>query len=107
VRVGDFNGDGKSDIVGRVLQSGQWWVGQSNGTSFDASLWATWNPNVTWVDIVVGDFNGDGKSDIAERYLQGGQWWTGISSGASFSTTLWDTWSPAVNWTDVQLMKNV
>jgi FG-GAP repeat len=56
VQVGDFNGDGKADIVGRVQQSGQWWAGISNGSFFNNSLWATWNPNVTWVDVHTGDF---------------------------------------------------
>src|SRR5437899_6364497 len=27
VKVGDFNGDGMLDIIGRVQQTGQWWVG--------------------------------------------------------------------------------
>jgi hypothetical protein len=103
VKVGDFNGDGMTDIIGRYLQTGQWYVGISNGSSFATALWATWNPNATWVDIQIGDFSGDGKDDLAGRYLQGGQWFTGVSNGSSaFTTTLWDTWSPAANWVDVQ-----
>jgi hypothetical protein len=46
----------QNDIVGRVSESGQLWVGASSGSSFSTSLWATWNPNVTWVDVVTGDF---------------------------------------------------
>jgi autotransporter-associated beta strand protein len=102
VKVGDFNGDGKTDIVGRVLQTGQWWIAQSTGSSFTNSLWATWNPAASWVDVQVADFNGDGKADITGRYLQGGQWWTAISSGSNFSTSLWTTWNPAATWVDVR-----
>lgn len=103
VHVGDFNGDGKSDIVGRYLQTGQWFVGISNGSNgFTTSLWETWNPNVTWVDIQVGDFSGDGKADITGRYLQGGSWWTGVSTGSSFTTSQWAAWNPNVTWVDVQ-----
>src|SRR5437016_1836393 len=91
-----------TDIVGRVAQTGQWWVAQSTGSSFGNSLWTTWNPNVTWVDVQVGDFNGDGKSDITGRALESGQWWTGISNGSSFSTSLWATWSTVVTWTGVR-----
>jgi hypothetical protein len=50
----DFTGDGKTDIVGRVLQSGQWWAGISTGSFFSTSLWATWSPNVTWVSVQNG-----------------------------------------------------
>jgi len=54
--VGDFNGDGKSDIIGRVAQNGQWWNGVSNGASFTNSIWTTWSSGVTWVDVRSGDF---------------------------------------------------
>jgi hypothetical protein len=103
VKVGDFDGDGKMDIVGRVLETGQWWVAQSNGSSFTSSLWATWSTTATWVDVQVGDFSGDGKADITGRWLEGGSWWTGVSSGSNFSTTEWTQWSTAVTWVDVNV----
>ncbi len=76
-------------------------MGQSTGSSFRNSLWATWSTAVTWVDVQVGDFNGDGKSDITGRVLQGGSWWTGLSNGSAFTTSQWGQWSPAVTWVDV------
>jgi hypothetical protein len=103
VKVGDFNGDSKMDIVGRVLETGQWWVAQSTGSSFTNSLWATWSTAATWVDVQVGDFSGDGKADITGRWLQGGSWWTGISSGSNFDTTAWAQWNAAVTWVDVNV----
>jgi hypothetical protein len=103
VQTGDFNGDGKTDIIGRDMRSGTWWVGLSKGTGFITSLWTTWNPNVTWVDVSVGDFNHNGKSDIIGRVLETGQWWLATSTGSSFTNTLWATWSPAVTWVDVKV----
>jgi hypothetical protein len=103
VKVGDFDGDGKMDIVGRVLRSGEWWVGASTGSSFTTSKWATWSTSVTWADVQVGDFDGDGKADIAGRALQSGEWWVGLSSGSSFTASKWATWSPAVTWVDVRV----
>jgi hypothetical protein len=103
VEVGDFNGDGKTDIVGRALESGQWWVAQSTGSSFTDQLWATWSTAATWVDVQIGDFDGDGKADIAGRYLQGGSWWVGLSTGSGFSTSQWDTWSTGATWVDVNV----
>jgi hypothetical protein len=102
VQVGDFSGDGKTDIVGRWLQGGQWWAGISTGSSFTNSLWATWSTAATWVDVQVGDFNGDGKADITARFQEGGTWWTGVSNGSMFTTTPWDTWSTGVTWVDVR-----
>jgi hypothetical protein len=103
VKVGDFNGDGKMDITGRVLQSGEWWVGLSTGSSFTTSKWAAWSTAVTWADVQVGDFDGNGKADIAGRALQSGEWWVGLSSGSSFTASKWATWSPAVTWVDVRV----
>jgi autotransporter-associated beta strand protein len=101
VKVGDFNGDGKSDLTGRYLEGGSWWTAISNGAKFTTTSWGTWSTAATWVDVRVGDFNGDGKADLTGRYLEGGSWWTAISNGTSFTTTHWDTWSASVNWVDV------
>jgi len=94
---------GPSSILGRVDQNGQIWSGVTTGSSFNSSLWATLNPNVTWVDVLTGDFTGDGRTDIAARDLETGQWWVAVSTGSSFTTTLWDTWNPNVTWVNVQV----
>jgi hypothetical protein len=101
VKVGDFNGDGKDDIIGRRADTGQWFVGLSSGSSFNSTVWGVWSTAVTWVDVQVGDFNGDGMFDITGRVLQTGDWWTGLSTGKSFNSTMWTHWSPAVTWVDV------
>jgi len=103
VHTGDFSGDGRDDIIGRDLASGNWWVGVSNGSSYVTSLWGRWSPAVTWVDVQVGDFNGDGKADIIGRVLHSGQWWVSLSNGTSFTNYLWATWSPNVTWVDVKV----
>jgi FG-GAP-like repeat/IPT/TIG domain/Beta-propeller repeat len=103
VKVGDLNGDGKADLIGRDSQSGQWWAALSNGSSFTNALWDTWSPAVTWVDVQIGDLNGDGKADLIGRYLQTGQWWAALSNGSGMTNALWDTWNPAVTWVDVQI----
>jgi autotransporter-associated beta strand protein len=94
----------KSSILGRFGAAGQWWMAASSGSSFSNSLWARWNPNVTWVDVQTGDFNGDGHADIIGRVLQTGQWWVGISDGSTgFTTTLWAGWNPNITWVDVHV----
>src|SRR5262249_46485714 len=92
-----------SDLVGRVKDNGQVWTGVSNGSSFNSSIWATWNPNVTWVDSVTGDFNGDGLTDIAARDATTGNWYVGLSTDSSYTTSLWTNWNPNVTWVDVQV----
>jgi hypothetical protein len=101
VRLGDFDGDGRLDLTGRVLQDGSWWVGRSTGTSFTTSWWTAWNPGVTWVDVQVGDFNGDGKADLVGRVAQDGSWWAALSTGTSFTNSWWGRWNAASAGLDV------
>jgi hypothetical protein len=102
VMAGDFNGDGKQDIVGRTA-IGQWWVGISDGSgSFNNQLWTTWNEAAGWQDVQVGDFNGDGKADIAGRTAWG-DWWVALSDGSSFTNSFWGHWNPNVTWVDVKV----
>lgn len=78
--VGDFDGDGKSDLASRT--SGAITIARSTGTDFQRWFWAgppTWGgAQFTWV----GDFDGDGRSDIAT--LSGTDLYVMRSTGASF-----------------------
>jgi hypothetical protein len=100
---GDFNGDGQTDMAGRDLQSGNWWVSMSNGSGFTNQLWGGWNPAVTWVDVQVGDFTGNGLDDIVGRDAATGNWWVAESTGSSFVNTPWGNWSTKATWVDVKV----
>jgi len=54
--VGDFNGDGRDDLVGRVASSGALWVSKSGGTRFLNEYWGQWEDNLTWLDVLIDDF---------------------------------------------------
>ena len=62
--VGDFNGDGKSDILWRNTSTGMVAMWLMNGTSM--TNWGTilGTGNTAWTVAGVGDFNGDHKTDI-------------------------------------------
>jgi hypothetical protein len=66
VLAGDFNGDAKTDIIGRNL-AGQWQLAQSTGSGFSNKNWGSWDSGFTWVDVLPGDFNHDGKTDLIGR----------------------------------------
>jgi FG-GAP-like repeat len=62
--IGDFNGDGKSDVVhldsaNRVSV----WLSQGNG-KFDIKEFSPWPGYQISPVMLIGDFDGDGKSDL-------------------------------------------
>jgi ELWxxDGT repeat protein len=59
---GDFNGDGKSDILWQN-DSGEAVIWELNGTSVIGGG-SLGNPGLSWHAVGTGDFNGDGRSDI-------------------------------------------
>jgi hypothetical protein len=69
--IGDFNGDGNSDILWRN-SSGSLNLWQMNGATITSggpvtSGGVAVSPDATWHVVEIGDFNGDGNSDILWR----------------------------------------
>jgi FG-GAP-like repeat len=85
--VGDFNGDGKSDVAG-FAYNGSWFVGRGNGTDTFTTgpRWAQWSPPIGWLKLLVADFSGDGKTDIAGVGVTGSVF-VGLSNGADAFVT--------------------
>jgi hypothetical protein len=84
---GDFNGDGKADILWRD-SNGEVYIWQMNGTaiSLSGSPGAV-TPTAGWNIEGVGDFNGDGSADIVWRNIVTGQVYIWLMNGTALSTT--------------------
>ncbi len=65
--VGDFDGDGKSDIFWRNQATGQNEIWFMNGATVLNKGFTSAGADPTWSVVGSGDFNGDGKTDILWR----------------------------------------
>ncbi len=94
--AGDFNGDGKADLL-KVFNDvglGSVDVHLSNGAGFAIQRWGTrqgafWDAQ-KWI---VGDFNGDGRDDLAKVFNDNGLSSIDVhlSSGTGFAMQRWGT----------------
>ncbi len=100
VLVGDFNGDGMDDLLGRAAIDGTFWLAESNGSGFSNAYWGRLMNTITWSDMLVGDFNGDGRDDTVAR-APDGTWWGSISDGTGLTNSFWGRWRSNVQWHDV------
>jgi len=72
VGVGDFNGDGKADILWRNIFNGDNAIWQMDGFTVMASALLPRVSGGGWFIVGVGDFNGDGRADILWRSFASG-----------------------------------
>lgn len=73
---GDYDGDGKSDLVVYDPQNATWWIRFNNG-SYDFKIWGG-GANIP----VPGDYDGDGLTNVAVYDPEGYNWWILKPSGA-------------------------
>lgn len=78
--TGDFDGDGRADILWRHDGDGVTWLWQMNGTAITGGGYVA-SVDASWSVLAVRDFTGDGRTDILWRHAGDNQLWLFAMNG--------------------------
>jgi len=85
--IGDFDGDGKADVLWRNASSGENYVYLMSGKDIAGEGYLRTVADQYWQVAGIGDFNGDGKDDIV---------WRNAATGENYLYPMdgWPSWAP-------------
>lgn len=84
--TGDFDGDGKSDVIWRDSATGDTVMWLMDGATYKSSHYMITIPG-SWAIAVTGDFDGDGKSDLVWRDNVTGDTVMWLMDGAAYKSS--------------------
>src|SRR5256886_9668123 len=87
--IGDFDGDGKDDILWRNSATGENCIYLMNGTAIRTEGYLRQVADLNWKIVGVGDFDGDGKADILWRNSATGENYIYLMNGIAIVTEVY------------------
>jgi streptogramin lyase len=85
---GDFNGDGKPDLLWENSTTGDNYIWLMDGTTFQSSVYLA-TLSTDWSIAGTGDFNGDGKTDLVWENASTGDRYFWLMNGSTFTSAVY------------------
>ena len=107
IGFGDFDGDGRIDMIQWDRTASAWKVNRAPGTGLPAEVWPGPHYKADGItpiqgtkDVLFGDFDGDGRTDIAipPATDSSGNWTVCLSSGSSATGFVCRSWFGNGSW---------
>jgi hypothetical protein len=99
----DLNGDGTTEMVGLVKQTGNWWATNANGSFFSNSPLGNWNPLHTYGFIQAVDLDNSGPQEIIGLDTTTGNWLSLAWQNGQGQVTTLGSWPAAGNFANVHV----
>ena len=107
VGTGDFDGDGRADILFRYENAanasdalnGLTYVDFMNGTTVASGAPTGWQVDNGWTVATIGDFDGDGRSDILWQQVATGNTFAWTMNGAAVTAGAFTSAQAGADWT--------
>jgi hypothetical protein len=103
ILIGDINGDGRAELVGRDKTIGMWYSLRFTGSDYISTPLVNWGTSAQYFNVQLADVNGDGKMQIIGRSSLG--YWlatTATPQGGYYNQTL-GFWNPTISWQNVMV----
>jgi len=96
--AGDYNGDGRADLLLQDATSGDCYVWLLDGTAVIDGGYVGWRPGPDWVVQRGGDFTGDGKADVLLRSTATGESYIWALDGLRLDGGAFIGWATSGDW---------
>ena len=87
--LGDFDGDGRADVLWRHAATGDVWLWRMVGAAIGSLTYVARVSDTEYRIVGAGDYDGDLRADVLWHHATGGEVWVWRMNGAAVLAQTW------------------